>query len=248
MPERPVLLIISDSDLEFAVTAIDSGANDLLMSPFSSQEFCVRTGIRGQSARRRIDTTHPVVPDSADGSRVHCEMPKIDPRTFRYSYGVPNDVVSSWNRDELVTATQLDTVLVCPDCSGIPTFRHGCEACGSAMTEPEAIIHHYACAHIGAESTFRKGSSLSCPKCLQNDLVAGSDFECVSGAHRCQDCNHVANDPVLIGHCLSCQCRFPASEAISLPIIGYHVPASRRQLRRNRRKTSVHAGADSTDS
>lgn len=264
--ELPVLLIMSDSDLEHAVTAIDSGANDLLMTPFRAQEFSIRTGIRSRVTKRRIDATHPTAQASPEPPRIRCEMPRIDPNTFRFSYGVTSDVLNSWSRDEQVTSTHLDTVLVCPECGGIPTFRHGCEACGSAMTEPESIIHHYACAHIGAESTFRKGSILSCPKCLQSDLVAGSDFECVSGAYRCHDCNHVANDPVLIGHCLSCQCRFPASEAITYPIVGYHVPASKtgtkteldrlfesiqhtsRPLRRNRRKSSIPAGAGPADS
>jgi hypothetical protein len=50
----------------------------------------------------------------------------------------------------------------------------------------------------------------------------------VSGVCRCADCGQISGDEELIGHCLSCQNRFPAREAELLTLVGYHLPMQRR--------------------
>ena len=96
-------------------------------------------------------------------------------------YDASASQIARWKEDPAVTKIVLDKILVCPCCEGVPTFRQGCGCCGSAMTAPDVLIHHYACAHIASEAQFRKGDDLVCPKCRQTNLVAGSDFEAVAG-------------------------------------------------------------------
>lgn len=91
------------------------------------------------------------------------------------------------------------------------------------MTQPDVLIHHYACAHVAREAEFRKGDDLVCPKCRQANLVASSDFETVLGSHACADCGELSGQTEMIGHCLSCQHRFPAEEAATQVLTAYHV-------------------------
>jgi DNA-binding response OmpR family regulator len=234
----PILMIVAEDQIELAGNAVDAGATDILIDPFEARELRMRMNLNPNPRRSRIDEPHQYavaqeVPSkeainyletvSAVQSHTSVVAPKFDPQQQRFTYDASESQIARWNDDPSVTKIVLDKILVCPCCEGVPTFRSGCGCCGSAMTEPDVLIHHYACAHIDSEAEFRKGDDLVCPKCRQTNLIASSDFETVAGGHVCADCGERTSQSELIGHCLSCQHRFPASEAVTQVLTAYHV-------------------------
>lgn len=238
--QKSILVIVSEEQLGSAGNALDAGASDVLIEPFEPRELRMRLNIDHTAHHRRVDEPHAAIsgrdqaesppgllPEeketSISGRSSNLIVPRLDPVSFRFAYGVSEMQIESWKDDESVVKLALDQVLVCPCCKAIPTFRPGCGVCGSAWTERESLIHHYACAHIGAESEFRNNDELSCPKCLKKDLVAGADFEIVGGGCVCSDCGAKSSDSQLVGHCLSCDHRFPAYEASLIQLTGLRV-------------------------
>ena len=233
-----ILMIVAEDQIDLADLAIEAGATDILIDPFEPRELRMRTNSYPSSRRNRIDEGRQFAvaaaipamesvdsPESPRPAQSHaCVIsPTFDPHLQRFTYGASEERIASWKNDESVTKIPLDRILVCPCCNGVPTFRMGCGSCGSAMTEPDVLIHHYACAYVGAEVEFRKGHELVCPKCRQQNLVSGCDFETVSGGHVCADCLNRISQPELIGHCLCCQHRFPADEAGTMQLTAFHV-------------------------
>ncbi len=254
--ELQIRMIVSEDQLEYAGNALDAGANDVLIDPFEARELRMRMNIHVTTHRRRFDEAHALAnrieePASEAGSvtfeataggaeRVsNLVVPCFDPISMRFAYPATEQQISAWKDDPTVSKVALDQIMVCPCCSAVPTFRSGCGTCGSAWTKREPLIHHYACAHIGGESEFRNGDDLACPKCLQKDLVAGADFETVPGGFACSDCGARSNESQLIGHCLSCQHRFPAIEAAVVQLTGLHVHRMQEVRHEERTQTSV---------
>jgi DNA-binding response OmpR family regulator len=234
----PILMIVAEDQIDLAADAIDAGATDIMIDPFEPRELRMRMNLNSSPRRSRIDEPHQYAvarENSANEAVNYLEMvravqshtnvvaPKFDPKIQRFTYDASESQIARWKDDPSVTKTVLDKILVCPCCEGVPTFRSGCGCCGSAMTEPDVLIHHYACAHIASEAEFRKGDDLVCPKCRQTNLTASSDFETVAGGQACADCGERFSQSELIGHCLSCQHRFPAHEAVTQVLIAYHV-------------------------
>jgi DNA-binding response OmpR family regulator len=243
--QLPVLMIVGEEQLELAGNALDAGANDVLIDPFEARELRMRINIHAGGTRHRVDMSHALengkseatdaVTENAQSTVTYADngiayerissfvVPVFDPVSMRFTYGASEEQVAAWKSDESVTKVALDQIMVCPCCSAVPTFRLGCGCCGSAAAMQESLVHHYACAHIGAESEFHQDGQISCPKCRQKKLVAGSDFEVVPGGFACSDCGSRTSELQLIGHCLSCQHRFPAHEAAVVHLTGLHV-------------------------
>lgn len=240
--EFSILMIVAESELEIAAQAIDAGATDVLIDPFEAREFRMRMNIQPAWHRRRVDAPHPVASSGDDSAKdivtleevteetstapridVRTLLPTFNPGNLRFSHDVSEEQVEEWMDDPSVTKLNLDEVMVCPCCGCLPSFRYGCGACGSATTMPESLIHHYACAHISSEADFQHNASLRCPKCLKSNLVAGSDFEVVPGGHVCTECHAKVTEPELIGHCLSCQHRFAATDAVVQKLTGFRI-------------------------
>lgn len=234
----PILMIVAEDQIELAGNAIDAGATDIMIDPFEPRELRMRMNLNSNPRRSRIDEPHQyaVAQETPSNEAVnyletvravqsHTSVvaPKFDPQLQRFTYDASESQIERWKDDPSVTKIVLDKILVCPCCEGVPTFRSGCGCCGSAMTEPDVLIHHYACAHIASEAEFRKGDDLVCPKCRQMNLIASSDFETVDGGQTCADCGERSSQSELIGHCLSCQHRFPAYEAVTQVLTAYHV-------------------------
>lgn len=236
-----IIVTIDEKKIEQVTAAVEAGADAVLAVPFEARELRLRMNLPQTSVRRRVDTPHipesAACTDSALEHEEHCTeeasanepvtrlvIPKFDGHSRKMVYGVGEDQLAAWKNSETVSKVPLDRYLACPCCHAVPTFRPGCGACGSTWTEPEKLVHHYACAHIASESEFRRGEDISCPKCLKSNLVVGSDFEVMDGGFVCSDCGAVSNQNELIGHCLSCQHRFLASEAVLLEMTGFSVP------------------------
>ena len=174
---------------------------------------------------------HRIDPKHAHGEQVAPEIeaqlvqltiePKFNRVTqqFEISAGQQQQIQHAVSCDSI----KLDTVLVCPECECVPTFRQGCGSCGCGVVNREPLIHHFACAHVGAAEDFRVNGDLVCPKCLMNGLVAGTDFEQVESRNTCAECNAVAATTQTIGHCVSCDSRFPITAAKEKTLTGYRI-------------------------
>jgi len=234
----PILMIVAEDHVELAGIAVDAGATEIILDPFEPRELRMRMNLNSNARQSRIDEPHQhAVAEETPSleavnyletvrkvqSHASVVSPKFDPQLQRFTYEASESQMARWKDDPSVTKLVLDKILVCPCCEGVSTFRLGCGCCGSAMTERDVLIHHYACAHIANETEFRKGDDLVCPKCRQINLVASSDFETVSGGQTCTDCGERSSQAELIGHCLSCQHRFPADEAATQVLTAYHV-------------------------
>lgn len=225
--ELPIMIMLREDELVKGAEALLAGASDLLIDPFEPRELRMRANIVAGDQVLRVDSAHTL---AAENSSIAKEpeffVPEFDANTKKLSFGQHEHKRRHWETDPDVRKIALDKVIVCPECEAIPTFRPGCGACGSAWTEQEVLIHHYACAHVGPEQEFITSDGLVCPKCRLRDLVAGSDFEQIKGCQRCTDCEAIFTEANMIGHCLSCEHRFAATEGKVKAIHGYEVGRS----------------------
>ncbi|MGE0756282.1 MAG: response regulator [Pirellulaceae bacterium] len=150
-------------------------------------------------------------------------MPQFQPATRRFETGLPTAVLQQWAQIGICHPALVDRLIVCPDCRALPSFRHGCRACGSVRAECSQLIHHFPCAHVGLAADFQGDEGLVCPKCRQHNLVVGSDFEHLAGPYQCLDCHWTDTEFEYVGQCLVCDLRFPLSQAAHEDLIGYHV-------------------------
>jgi hypothetical protein len=118
--------------------------------------------------------------------------------------------------------TVIDRIQLCPKCEGFPTFRQGCRKCGSARFDTDRLIHHFPCAHVGPVADFETSRGLVCPKCRTRHIVAGTDFEYLTGQYHCLECHAKDTELEAIGHCLRCGLRFPGYQAIIQDVKGFH--------------------------
>jgi len=150
--------------------------------------------------------------------------PRIDAKQFRFQYGCSTDVLQRWESLGVIRRYLLDRILVCPQCSSIPTWRYACPKCGSARYGRTSLIHHFACAHVGPADSFQSADgSLRCPKCRATRLIAGTDFQYVDGPLNCFDCGEAGCQPTLSCLCHRCAQRFDPSAATEQELYGYHV-------------------------
>lgn len=172
----PILMIVAEHQIDVAADAIDAGATDIMIDPFALRELRMRMNLNSSPRRSRIDEPHQCAvarKNSANEavnyletvravqSHTNVVAPECDPKIQRFTDDASESQIARWKDDPSVTKTVLDKILVCPCCGGVPTFCSGCGCCGSAMTEPDVLIHHYACAHIASEAEFRRGDDLA---------------------------------------------------------------------------------------
>lgn len=149
-------------------------------------------------------------------------LPRLDGRRLQFVMPLAEEVYRSWTEAGVLRRDLLDTVLLCPTCRCVPTFRQACRACGSARVRIDRLIHHYVCGHVAQEMEFETPSGLVCPKCKTERLVVGADYEYHTGPYQCRDCQWRDAELRLTGHCTGCDLRFTADEAHSHPLYGYH--------------------------
>jgi CheY-like chemotaxis protein len=149
--------------------------------------------------------------------------PRFDPASCQIVAGLPESTLREWEQLGVLTPRLIDRVRSCPRCLGLPTFRDACRQCGSADVAAAAHIHHFACAHVAPAENFDADGYLACPKCRARNLIVGADFEHLSGPLCCRECNWSGTQLALIGECLKCGFRFPASESPEQDVIQFHV-------------------------
>ena len=140
----PILMIVAEDQIDLAGRAIEAGATDILIDPFEPRELRMRTNVYPPPRRNRVDDGHQfaaaaAIPagecgDSSEAtkpaqSHTSVVAPKFDPHLQRFTYGASEEQLAAWRNDESVTRIALDRILVCPCCSGVPTFRMGGGRC-----------------------------------------------------------------------------------------------------------------------
>lgn len=150
-------------------------------------------------------------------------FPLLDRDDMKFRLPYPETVLASLCKIGAATTVPLDSVTLCPNCQGIPTFRTGCNLCLSSNVKASKMIHHFACAHVDFVENFEQDNELCCQKCRTRRMLVGSDYEYLDGPNVCYDCGQTSLEKIQIGHCLSCEHRFPVEMAYSMEIVGYSV-------------------------
>lgn len=156
---------------------------------------------------------------------LQCEqiIPVLDRQEMQYELPFPANVMASLCKVGAATSTILDSMLLCANCRGIPTLREGCSMCLSSNVRSSKMIHHFGCAHVDFVENFEQGDELVCQKCRCRSMIIGADYEYLDGPNMCYDCGQANLEKIQIGHCLSCEHRFPMTMAHEMEIIGYRV-------------------------
>lgn len=149
--------------------------------------------------------------------------PVLDRVDLKYGMPYPDSVLASICKVGAAASIHLDSILICPTCRALPTFRRGCAHCFSTNVRASRMIHHFACANVDFIEKFESDGSLLCQKCRTRDMIVGSDYEYLDGPNMCFDCGEANLEKVLIGHCLCCEHRFNIEQANELEVIGYRV-------------------------
>ncbi|NND98138.1 MAG: hypothetical protein HKN47_12495 [Pirellulaceae bacterium] len=149
--------------------------------------------------------------------------PRIDPASLSFVYGWSQDLLDAWTQLGVMRRYLVDRVLVCAECGSLPSWRKGCQNCGSGRIHRDRLIHHFACAHVDRASEFERASDLQCPKCRTNQLIVGSDYEFIDGPVECYDCGSRGGQPMMSGMCHRCMERFDEQSTREQLLYGYHV-------------------------
>ena len=241
-----IMMVTVREQPENMVEAFDAGASDMIKKSFHPLELKARL----ESARRRIELHHEpahTVQPHLPGIHIHPALsgpadvdssptnwlaplelpadslaPEFNLRELRFINHATDAELASAVRRGVFAPQLLDRVLVCPRCESLPSFRHGCPCCGSGRVEQETLIHHFACAMVGSAADFESPTGLSCPKCRAKKLTVGADFEYQRGPLRCLDCQWRPTELEYVGHCLRCNFRFPAHQALIKDLVAYH--------------------------
>ena len=146
---------------------------------------------------------------------------RFDATTLTLTPPMPDRILKEWVQAGVLERQLYDRVQLCPRCSGLPTFRQGCRKCGSAHLGRDKLIHHFACAHVGAFEDFQQPDGLVCPKCRVGRLVVGADFEYRFGQYVCNQCKWQDTGMENVGHCLRCNTRFAGRDAHVQDVYAY---------------------------
>lgn len=87
---------------------------------------------------------------------------------------------------------RLRLVFYCPKCSSPEIFR-------------TRVLKHRTCGHIGPADDFIRYNRRVCPKCRNELLLLGSDYEDLGDRYRCIRCREINRTPTEKWQCASCQ-------------------------------------------
>lgn len=141
--------------------------------------------------------------------------PRFHFDTMTFTFGFPPAVLHRWEEIGVLEGVVIDRLLLCPQCHGLPTIRHGCRRCGSGRVIP-----------FVAPATEAAGRP-DVPLLVQHEWWARA-LPSVDGApapvaagYLCQDCRGRDTDLGSFNQCLHCGHRFTASEAYEMVLRGY---------------------------
>jgi GGDEF domain-containing protein len=131
-------------------------------------------------------------------------------------------------------------VRFCPCChSGHLNYIDVCPQCHSIDTEAQSSLHCFSCGHVGAQASFRKLSTLSCPNCLQQLRHIGVDYDRPIENQHCNSCDTLFTDALVQAECLHCHSNSSLNDLQVRNVYSYKLAANGRSLLRQGRNHSV---------
>ncbi|MGL4895945.1 MAG: hypothetical protein ACRCZA_12060 [Shewanella sp.] len=127
------------------------------------------------------------------------------------AWGMSADDSFSWlnelQKNNWITKASLSNRLrFCPSChSGHLNYVDICPQCQSIDIEHQSSLHCFNCGHVGAQQSFRKFNSLSCPNCLQPLRHIGVDYDRPIENQHCNDCHSLFVEALVEAECLHCK-------------------------------------------
>ncbi|MGC4025070.1 MAG: hypothetical protein QM744_07870 [Mesorhizobium sp.] len=118
--------------------------------------------------------------------------------------------------------TFFDRMHECGNCSSRRlSVREECPKCRSADLREVSLVHHYRCAALEPEDSFRQGNALVCPKCSHHLRNYGKDYDKPGQVQLCQTCSSTTSEPEVGFMCLDCGGRTDGERIARLDICSY---------------------------
>lgn len=96
----------------------------------------------------------------------------------------------------------IDRIHVCPICnSSHLLFFETCPHCGSSDVHEEPVLHHFRCANVSPEYTYKADGELVCPKCKRVLRHIGVDYDRPSSVYTCRQCEQTFMYPDMRALC-----------------------------------------------
>jgi DNA-binding response OmpR family regulator/GGDEF domain-containing protein len=241
----PIVVHSSTEDEQYVREALRAGAQAVVRAPYDYdslfeviQVLRPRAGPTGEPqpkyVRKRNEQAIIHFLRTLLEQDIPAVRPQHDPQTaigFTYplveaAFDVPKErcvqILEELVADGLLDRKLTNKVNVCPACGWHTiNFVELCPQCRSLDTEVQDVVHHFACAYVGAWSEFRKGLELVCPKCDKVLRHMGLDYDKPMETFVCNDCHHVFNEARIDGQCLHCGKMTPAVEIETLKVHTY---------------------------
>lgn len=113
-------------------------------------------------------------------------------------------------------------VHLCPECQHSHIlFIEVCPKCRSSDIRSQSVIHHFRCANVSPESTYRMDGKLVCPKCNQTLRHIGVDYDRPTDIYICGSCSHHFTQPDMDAVCTWCKETFKTSQLMPYDIYEY---------------------------
>ena len=116
--------------------------------------------------------------------------PRIDGQTLTFKYGWPRPLLDAWSEVGVLRQYLIDRILVCGTCGAMPSFRFGCNTCGSGRIHRDQVIEsetnepmtRYECFDCGSRGLDPKISAL-CHLCNQRFDQENADEQVLYAYH-----------------------------------------------------------------
>ncbi|MCG2588426.1 hypothetical protein [Rhodohalobacter sulfatireducens] len=125
---------------------------------------------------------------------------------FKSSEGLKAiDLLDEMHQDGYVDGQRNEIIQSCNHCSGgYFNYRECCPSCGSPDLQSSDLIHHFVCAHVGPEDTFKNDDRLECPKCDKELRHIGIDYDKPSSMYTCRSCRNQFQNATVKALCVDC--------------------------------------------
>jgi len=157
--------------------------------------------------------------------------PIYDP-ALGYRYPIVEEIVGDFEKAEsllkrlwesgILERKLYDKIIFCPKCGQANISVHySCPYCKSFDIQRSALIEHVKCGYMDVENNFKKGNTLTCPKCGEELKKIDSDYRKAGMWCTCKDCGKSFDIPVAVNFCRDCRIDFTFEEAMIKDVYSY---------------------------
>ncbi|SHF16561.1 TackOD1 domain-containing metal-binding protein [Chryseobacterium takakiae] len=164
----------------------------------------------------------------SSGSLSGYSYPRIeayyDGTTEAYVHG--RALLNTAYKNDFLQRNYIDTSHICKKCySGFLNYREECPKCKQHNLQVRVLIHHFRCAYVATEQSFRQGEKMICPKCSMELKNLGVDYDKPGKVFYCLNdlCKHEFQKPLIGVHCINCKTEQSPSELNLEKIYNYEL-------------------------